>query len=140
MATLAIKERKGDGAVTDAAIFAIVDLCHRILGRAFFDAEKDFRMTELAAVPDRMFFMGKDDFRHAFDLGDKVKVFLNDQGIPLDGNPGQEINGGYLACCFSLFPVNPVAEAAFGEILGEGAEIILLDCGSSQGMATAAFA
>lgn len=140
MASLAINERKGNGAVAGAAIFTFVDIGHGIFGRALFDSDKNLRMTELAAVPDRMLFMRKDDSRHAFHLWGKTKILLHGKGIPLDGNSGQKINGSYLPCRFSLFPVNPVAKTAFGEAFREGAKIIMFYHIFPQGMAPGAFA
>lgn len=138
MTSLAIEEGKCHVDMAGSAVFSFIDLSHRILSLTLFNPDKNLRMADLTAVPDRMFFMGEDDFRHTCHLGGNIKILLDDQGISQDGDPFEKINRGNLAGCFSLFPINTVAKAALGETGSEGAEIIFFSYPFAAGMAALA--
>src|SRR3990172_3133412 len=58
MTALAIAIGEGDLVVTEPAVFACKQVFHRIFILADF-RDKELGMTDLAAVPCRMFFVGK---------------------------------------------------------------------------------
>ena len=74
MTTLAIGLRKSDLVVADTAILTFKKLDHGVLAGSPFDPDEYIRVTECATVPDRMFFMGKDDIGHPLDFRFNAKV------------------------------------------------------------------
>ena len=93
MASSAITQRKRHLAVTGAAVFSAEQVDHAVLLRPLLDADKDIRMAQFAAVPDRMFLMGKNNLRNPF--------YLKPGGVPLPDAALQKLiaRGVKVAAC-----------------------------------------
>jgi hypothetical protein len=103
---LAIDEGKSNPVVTEAAIFTLRYLEHRILYRALLDAWKDIRVAHLSTVPVSVLLVRKDDVYHPAPTGADGEVPLRIHARTDHGNPTQHIGRAYEALLLGLFPVN----------------------------------
>lgn len=117
MAQLAVHINEGHFVMTGAAILSVKDILHGIDRRTFFNAE-DIRVTQLAAVPDGMFFMGKDNIRHAGFLGMQGGIIRALDRLSFDGDTGDFILQRNQTLLLGLHPVNPVAKTRSREAFG----------------------
>ena len=68
MAPLTFQEREGHAIVADATILALVKVSHAEFCHALLNADKNFRVAHLAAVPDRVLTVRKFNIRHTQNL------------------------------------------------------------------------
>jgi len=64
MTLITLIERKSDTVMAQTTVLAISYFKHRIFDRALLDAREYIGMTDLAAIPHNMLFVGEDDIWH----------------------------------------------------------------------------
>src|SRR5512138_1562547 len=113
MASSAIALRESNLAVTCSAVLPCKKVNHAVLLSTLLDANKYIRMTHFAAVPDRMFLMGKNYLRDPFNLGSYGEILLVRHWRSFGGKTLDIVDQLYSTGLFSLLPVYAISAPLF---------------------------
>ena len=124
MAPLTVNHGERNGDMARTAVSSLEDLGHGVGDLAPFHTAKYVRVAELAPVPYRVLLVGEYNVRHSLKLCPEGKILLRSEGLPLNRDSLEKVHRLDEIILFSLFPVNPVSETFFREILGKGGKVI----------------